>query len=146
MIPDLDDRFQQLVQRQAAAWNAGDGAAWASCFSADATFVNIMGMTLCGREEIAERHAMMFRTVFADSQCRADVVHSTRVSPDVAILGLELAVSGQRRQPPGIQPTDTNGTLRTRMLYVLVHSPGSDAWEVVAAQNTAIVPAVTPDR
>jgi len=45
---------------------------------------------------------------------------------------------GYDRLPPGIRPTDADGTLRTRMRYALIRR--GDGWRVAAAQNTAIFP------
>ncbi|MGO8055871.1 hypothetical protein, partial [Rhizobium leguminosarum] len=46
------------------------------------------------------------------------------------------------RLPPGIQATDADGTLRTRLKYVCELEP--DGWRIVAAQNTAILPPRSP--
>lgn len=132
--------LQRIVETQAAAWNAGDADAWSACFSDDASFVNIMGMTLGGRAHIAERHGVMFRTVFQGSVCSARVERVVLVAAGVMLASIECSVSGQRRQPPGISATDPDGTLRTRMLYVLTRATPDDAWQVIAAQNTALVP------
>lgn len=128
-----------LVERQCAAWNAGDADAWSACFSEDAAFVNILGMPLDGRAQIAERHGVMFQTVFAGSRCEAAIEHVARLGNDGVVARIGLVVTGQRMQPPGIQATDADGTLRTRMLYVLRRVPDGQ-WTVVAAQNTAIAP------
>ena len=132
--------IQALIDAQTEAWNRGDADAWASCFSDDAGFVNIMGMSLHGRAHIAERHGVMFRSVFVGSTSRALLESVTPVGDDTLLLRMELAVSGQRALPPGIVATDRDGTLRTRMLYVLARQPRG-GWFVVAAQNTPIVPA-----
>jgi len=41
------------------------------------------------------------------------------------------------RLPPGVQPTDADGTLRTRMKYVVVLAADGH-WRIASAQNTAI--------
>jgi hypothetical protein len=66
------------------------------------------------------------------------------VSPDLAIVHYEHAVSGYTALPPGIQPSemgaDGKGVLRTLMVYVLQR--GADGkWSIVNGQNTAILPA-----
>lgn len=132
---------QRIIDDQADAWRRGDGDAWAACFSEDARFVNIMGMSLDGRARIAERHAQMFRTLFLGSVVRVDLESVTEIGPDVLLVRMEHALRGQRALPPGIVATEPDGTLRTRMLYVLVRDAARDAWLVVAAQNTAVVPA-----
>ena len=131
----------QIVDEQAAAWTRGDAEAWSAPFSTDASFVNILGMTLTGRAQIAERHDVMFRTVFRGSASRVLLEGVTSVNEHVAIVRTEHLVSGQRQQPPGIASTDADGTLRTRMLYVVARNSAQDPWMIVAAQNTAIAPA-----
>ena len=130
----------QIVDGQAAAWTRGDADAWAASFSVDASFVNILGMILRGRAEIAQRHDIMFRTVFRGSTSRVLLEGVTSLNADVATVRMEHVVSGQRQQPPGILPTDPDGTLRTRMLYVVARQSEQDPWLIVAAQNTAIAP------
>ena len=132
---------QRIVDGQADAWNRGDGVAWAACFTIDASFVNIMGMTLAGRAHIGERHGQMFRTVFRGSTARVLLESVTALDADTLLVRMEHVVTGQAALPPGISPTDPDGTLRTRMLYVMTRDHVSDAWLVVAAQNTPIVPA-----
>jgi hypothetical protein len=42
------------------------------------------------------------------------------------------------RLPPGIAPTEADGTLRTRLKYVWTLT--IEGWRIIAAQNTAILP------
>ena len=139
-----DDEITLLIDQQADAWNRGDAAAWSACFADDASFVNIMGMPLVGRREIQERHAMMFRTVFAGSRTDVAIDAITMIPGGLALARTTHVVSALRGLPPGIQATDPDGTLRTRMLYVLARAVPGDAWRVVAGQNTAIVPVSSP--
>jgi uncharacterized protein (TIGR02246 family) len=139
-----DDEITLLIDQQADAWNRGDAAAWAACFTDDARFVNIMGMTLVGRREIEQRHAMMFRTVFAGSRTEVVTDAITMIPGGLALARTTHVVSALRGLPPGIQATDPDGTLRTRMLYVLSRPAPGDAWQVFAGQNTAIVPVSSP--
>ena len=139
--PTDEVEIRSLIDRQTAAWNRGDGEQWAACFSDDASFVNIIGMLLAGREEIGARHAEILRTVFRGSVSK---VHLTELRPcgrDLMIARMDHAVSGQQMLPPGIRPTEPDGTLRTRMLYLFARLPDGNGWQVVAAQNTAIAPA-----
>ena len=138
-----ETEIRALIDRQTAAWNRGDGDQWAECFSDDASFVNIMGMPLTGRAEIGARHAEILRTVFRGSVSHVHLTDLRACGDDLVIARMEHVVSGQQMLPPGIKPTEPDGTLRTRMLYVFARLPDGRGWHVVAAQNTAIVPALS---
>jgi len=49
---------------------------------------------------------------------------------------------GYDRLPPGIRPTDADGTLRTRLKYVWARKP--EGWRIISAQKTAILPPPGP--
>lgn len=127
-----------LLSRQAEAWNEHDARAWCAPFTEDAEFVNILGMLLRGRPEIEQRHAELFRGIFK----RSRVVVTTRkvraLGATSALAETEYELRDYDRLPPGIRPTDADGTLRTRLKYVLTLAP--DGWRIVSAQNTAILP------
>jgi hypothetical protein len=55
-----------------------------------------------------------------------------------AIAETDYELRGYDRLPPGIRPTDPDGTLRTRLKYVWELKP--EGWRIVSAQNTAVLP------
>jgi uncharacterized protein (TIGR02246 family) len=131
--------IRELLAAQAKAWNEHDAQAWVARFTDDAEFVNIMGSLFQGRAQIEQRHAELFRGVFNKSR----VIVTTR---KVVSLGATSALAetvhelrDYARLPPGIRPSDADGTLRTRLKYVLVLT--ADGWRIRSAQNTAILPA-----
>ena len=135
----LDDAaIAALIVGQAETWNQHDATAWVAPFEADAEFVNIVGMRLSGREQIQQRHAELFQGIFSHSSVVITTSKVTRLGADAAVVDTVYELRGYDRLPPGIRPTDADGTLRTRMRYVLTR--GNDGWHVVAAQNTAIFP------
>ena len=85
-----------------------------------------------------DRHAQLFATIFRDSRLEAEVLGVRAVGSDAAVAEVEFRLVGYERLPPGIQETEP-GVLRTRLISVLERSGG--AWRIVAAQNTAILPA-----
>ncbi len=137
--PPAEPAIREALLRQAEAWNHHDAKAWVAAFSDDAEFVNILGMSLVGRAEIEKRHAEIFASIFAHSR----VVITTRklrlLGTTAAVVETDYALSGYDRLPPGIRPTDADGTLRTRLTYIWAFD--HEQWRVVAAQNTAILPA-----
>ena len=136
--PAPDAAIAALIANQAAAWNRHDAAEWVAPFDADAEFVNILGMRLAGREQIQQRHAELFQGIFGHSSVVITTGKLTPLGADAALVDTIYELRGYDRLPPGIRPTDADGTLRTRMRYALVRR--SDGWHVAAAQNTAIFP------
>lgn len=130
--------IREALTRQAEAWNQHDAKAWVAAFSDDAEFINILGMSMQGRAEIEKRHEQIFRTIFS----RSRVVVKTRkvrlLGTSAALAETDYELRDYDRLPPGIQPTDPDGTLRTRLKYVWEQR--AEGWRIVSAQNTAILP------
>jgi len=139
---DAELAIGQILTRQAEDWNRHDAKAWVAPFSDDAEFINILGASFQGRAEIERRHAEIFTTIFA----RSRVVVTTRkirmLGATAALAETDYELRDYDRLPPGIQATDADGTLRTRLKYVCELE--ADGWRIVAAQNTAILPARSP--
>jgi uncharacterized protein (TIGR02246 family) len=111
-------------------------------FSDDAEFTNIVGMALLGKPEIEARHAQLFNGIFR----RSRVVMTTRrvrsLGATAALSETDYELRDYDRLPPGIVPTEADGTLRTRMKNVWQLRP--EGWRIIAAQNTAIFPSKKP--
>ena len=60
-------RDRRPVHSLEAAWNAGDGDAFAAPFAADADFVNVRAEHHRGRQAIAAGHTAIFRSIYAGS-------------------------------------------------------------------------------
>jgi uncharacterized protein (TIGR02246 family) len=138
-VPTDDTAIAALIASQAETWNRHDAAAWAAPFEVDAQFINIVGMHLSGREQIQQRHAELFQGIFSNSSVVITTGKLTHLGSDAALVDTVYELRGYARLPPGIRPTDADGTLRTRMRYALTHR--QDGWHIAAAQNTAIFPA-----
>jgi len=129
---------------QADAWNRHDARAWVAPFAADAEFINVLGMLLEGKAEIEKRHDEIFRGIFARSRVVVKTREVRLLGADAALAETDYELRDYDRLPPGITPTDADGTLRTRLKYVWART--SEGWRVVAAQNTAVLalPARSP--
>lgn len=53
--------MNDLLQRLAEAWNAGDAAAYAELFTEDADYITYFGLHLQGREAIEATHREVFK-------------------------------------------------------------------------------------
>jgi uncharacterized protein (TIGR02246 family) len=141
---DAEADIRALIANQAAAWNRHDAAAWASPFQPSAEFINILGTPFSGKPAIEGITARIFASIFKDSHDSVTVRKIVMVTPDIAIVHYEHAVSGYTALPPGIQPSevgaDGKGVLRTLMVYVLQRA-ADGKWMIVNGQNTAILPA-----
>jgi uncharacterized protein (TIGR02246 family) len=141
---DAEADIRALIARQAEAWNRHDAKAWASPFLPTAEFINILGTPFSGKPAIEGITARIFASIFKDSRDSVTVRKIVMVTPELAIVHYEHAVSGYTALPPGIQPSEMDaegkGVLRTLMVYVLQR--GADGkWSIVNGQNTAIMPA-----
>lgn len=137
-IASGEPALRDLVAKQAEAWNRHDARAWAEPFLPQAEFVNILGMLFEGRAQIEKRHAELFKGIFSASRV---VVTTRKVMPLGATSALVETVhelSGYARLPPGLRPTEPDGSLRTRMKYVM--NLAAEGWQIASAQNTAIFP------
>jgi uncharacterized protein (TIGR02246 family) len=143
-VPDAEAEIRTLIANQAAAWNRHDAKAWASPFQPAAEFINILGTPFSGKPAIEEITTRIFASIFKDSRDSVTVRKIVFVSPELAIVHYEHAVSGYTALPPGIQPSEMDaagkGVLRTLMVYVLQRG-GDGQWTIVNGQNTAILPA-----
>jgi uncharacterized protein (TIGR02246 family) len=79
-MSNSDLELQQLLQDQEAAWNAGDGLAWASVFTDDADYVNILGDVFPGREEIARQYVFILGGPYKGSHLRIRIRKITEPS------------------------------------------------------------------
>lgn len=130
--------IRAVLARQAEAWNEHDARAWCASFTEDAEFVNILGTLFQGRAQIEARHAELFRGIFSRSQVTVTTRKVVSLGPTSALAETVHELRGYDRLPPGIRASEPDGTLRTRLKYVLVL--GEDGWRIRSAQNTAVLP------
>ena len=130
--------LKAILDDQASAWNRGDATAWSAAFSNDADFVNVLGHAFTGRTSICEQHARIFAGPYLGSKTAVSMRKLSQVSAEIVLLESVHEVTSFKALPPGITET-TSGVLKTLMKYVVVERDG--AWRIVAAQNTAVLPA-----
>jgi uncharacterized protein (TIGR02246 family) len=134
-IPQSESEIRAIVAAQAAAWNAGDGAAFGKDMSADVSFTNLFGVVMYGAPAFVERQKQILSTFFKGTT----KIHSIRrirfVTRDVAIVDIDNVLSGVKTLPAGmVVPPD--GVLRTQLMQVFVrHSRG---WQVEAFHNVDV--------
>jgi len=130
MNPSLEpaDRtaLAEIVRQLEAAWNAGDGAAFAARMAPDADFVNIRAEHLRGREAIAAGHAAIFRTIYAGSHNRYTLESARLLSPDVALVHVQAALEVPAGPLAGPHAA----------LFSMVLTRGADGWLIASFHNT----------
>ena len=136
--PPSTQPIVEILESLPDAWNQRDADAWVERFAVESGFTNILGMHFPDRAANRDRHAQLFATIFADSRLEAEVLGVRWAGSDAAVAELEFTLVGYERLPPDVPETEP-GLLRTRLITVLERR--GEEWVVVAAQNTAILPA-----
>lgn len=111
-----------------AAWNAGDGGAFAAQFTQDADFVNIFAMHGVGRDAIAKGHQAIFDTIYKGSRNAFTVKDVRALGEDIVIAH----ISAQLHVPSGPMA----GELAALATSVMLRD--GDRWLITAFQNTRV--------
>jgi uncharacterized protein (TIGR02246 family) len=127
----IEASVAELVQ----AWNAHDAEAWGAAFLSDASFTNVFGIEIVGREEIRRVHRHMFGTIFRDSHLEVETSAIRLVRTDVASVSVRWRMRGaydvQGRPWPAREG-----------LMALVLRYESRAWRIAVMHNMDLPSAV----
>jgi uncharacterized protein (TIGR02246 family) len=135
---EADAAIRAIVLEQAAAWNAGDGARYASHVSSEVSFTNLFGMVMYGASAFTARHNEILATFYKGTTKHHAIRRIRFITPDVAIVDIDNEVRGVKAMPPGIAvPAD--GVMKTQLMEVFVLRDG--AWWVEAYHNVDVKPA-----
>lgn len=134
---DDSTSIRAIVADLDSAWANADADRWASHYSPDADFVNILGMYMADTKAMHARHHEILTGVFKGSRHVGTLRRLRFLDASVAIADVDVEVTGFKALPPGVVST-APGALRTRMKHILTKS--GEQWWIVATQNTAIVP------
>jgi uncharacterized protein (TIGR02246 family) len=108
------------------AWNAGDAAAFARCFTTDADFVNIFALHVVGREAVAAQHRFIFDSIYRGSRNVFSIV-GARALADAVVLA---HIAADLRVPDG----PLAGEIKTLASAVLVRDDAG--WLIASFHNT----------
>ena len=111
------------------AWNEHDMSALGQAFHHDATFVNVIGTCMRGREDIERGHGVAHAGPYRNSALRTEVLDARQIVPDLIVAHLRTELRGDERAPGQVQPT----------LLTLAIERRAGAWKIIAAHNTRIV-------
>ncbi len=129
-----EQALRGLVTKLESAWNRGDSVAWTALFAEDADLIHILGGHLTGHTDIGRAHRAIFDTIYKGSTLKFTVEKIRPVSSGVAIVFVfgELQIT-----QPGVPPV-----LHARPTLVAHRTGGR--WQIVAFQNTVVVPEGAP--
>ena len=129
--------IRAIIADQAVAWNAGDGARYASRVAPDASFTNLFGMVMYGAPAFISRHREILST-FYKGTTKKHVIRKIRfITPDVAIVDIDNEVHGVKAMPAGVAlPPD--GIIKTQLMEVFVRRDGQ--WWIEAYHNVDVKP------
>ncbi|MFE7619126.1 SgcJ/EcaC family oxidoreductase [Streptomyces sp. NPDC057496] len=113
-----------LLRRSQDAWNAGDGAAYGTCFAPDATDVTFVGTIYHGAEEIGRAHQVLFDSFLKGTHLHMEVEEARFLTPDAAVVVTRGEVA--RKIPK---------RLGKRATYTVVRRP-EGGWRIAAVQKT----------
>ena len=119
----------EVLGRLEAAWNIGDGVAFGEVYAPDASFVTIRGEHIVGSAAIGAGHDGIFRTIYAGSVNRMDLVRAHEIAE-----GVILAVSVNTLDCP-------TGPLAGRhqaMSTSIIARDGAGSWRAVSTHNTLV--------
>ena len=128
------DGILDLVNGRMAAWAAKDPAAYAAAFAADLQFINPAGVLFSGRDAFRALHVVLFNGPFAGSTLTLTVRDIQFLPGTVAIVYLDLLLTGFAFLPPGTNP-QADGALHARVTWVVEKRSGE--WQIVFMQNTS---------
>jgi uncharacterized protein (TIGR02246 family) len=128
------DGILDIVSGREAAWQAKDAAAYAVAVATDLHFINPAGALFSGRDAFRALHVFLFSGPFAGSTLAFAVRDIQFLTGTIAIVYLDLSITGYAFLPPGtIPPMD--GVLRARVTWVVEKRSGE--WQIVFMQNTS---------
>lgn len=132
-------QLKRLIERQADAWNRGDGTAFANTYAEDAEFITFDGTHLRGRPEMARNFQLYFdhytkgtRLVF--TKVPVTLRHPTPRTAVMITTGC-IADPGE----PECRPD-------SHSIQTYVASYGKRGWELVSFQNTRVQGLLPPPR
>ena len=132
-----EDEIRTIVAAQVLAWNAGNGDAYAEHLAADASFTNIFGMVMYGRDAFAKRHQEILSTFYKGTTKHHSIRRIRFITADVALVDIDNEVRGVKTMPGGaIVPA--GGVVKTQLMEVFVRRDGR--WWIEAYHNVDVKP------
>lgn len=94
--------IEALVSAMTDAWNHTDAASFSRRFAEDRGFTNVVGAVYYGRESFQQRHAEILNSIYRGSVLKQTIGKPRFIRPDVAIVDINVELTGYQKLPPGI--------------------------------------------
>ena len=127
--------IEALVAALEAAWNAGDGDAFAAPFAVDADFVNIRADHHRGRTEIAAGHAAILHSIYAGSTNHYTLKTARLLHPDIGLVHVHAVLDVPAGPLAG----------RLSALFSMVLARAAEGWQIASFHNTLLPPTLPAD-
>src|SRR5690242_19229606 len=108
--------IETVVSAVVEAWNRHDMQVYSAQFTADADFVNVVGMHFRGRPQIEAVHVDLHRTIFKNSMIRAVSTTVRPVNDQVAMAHVAWEMTGAEGLPGWNVPELRKGMLSLVMV------------------------------
>ncbi|MEU1429449.1 SgcJ/EcaC family oxidoreductase [Nocardia sp. NPDC005746] len=118
------DAIHALLNRVAAAWNDGDGAAYGDCFTTDATDVTFAGTVYHGGAEIGRAHQALFDSFLKGTRMWGETLDIRRYGADTVVVVSAGDVG--KKQPKKLGKLVTHTVVRDT----------DGEWRIAAIQKT----------
>ncbi|MFD9306940.1 SgcJ/EcaC family oxidoreductase [Streptomyces sp. NPDC060048] len=130
--PAVLEEVRSLLDELSDHWNRADAAGYARLFTRDAAYVQFNGVVLDGREEIADMHDLMFRTMLYGTRLLCDEIESVRVIDEhtAVVVSTGAALFPWQRE--------VTAKRLSRQTLVLVREGGR--WMIASFQNGRVKP------
>jgi uncharacterized protein (TIGR02246 family) len=120
--------IRDLLLRSQEAWNRGDGAAYAACFTADATDVTFVGTVYRSGADIGRAHQALFDSFLKGTRLSLDILDIRRYGADAAVVLTRGDVA--KKTPRRL------GKLATYTVVRNSHGAADGGWRIAAVQKT----------
>jgi len=121
-----------LAEKFRVDWNAHDMDAMGQLLTADADFVNVIGMHMKGRAQIVARHKEIHTTQFKNSIWVTHSVEAQLLAPGFGLVHVNWGISGDS-DPDGTPRQPRDGIFS----WLLVRQTDG-TWLIRSVQNTNI--------
>jgi uncharacterized protein (TIGR02246 family) len=122
-----------VADRWMAGWNAHNVHQFASMFSEDADFTNVLGMSASGRVSIEKFHVAVFERFFKHSNQTGEVTKIRFLRPDIAAVDVRWQMTGAVDDKGDPIPHRTG-------LANCVFTKSGGEWLVTIMYNTELTP------
>ena len=128
MATSVEAGQEALIEAFEQAWNAGDGAAVAAQYTADGDSSGPDGEMYSGREEIAQRYAILFETLYAGTTLSIDTTSIRELDEGVALVNGSFEISG-------IQGAEGEEMPPAKGLYTNILVQEGDQWLITSLRS-----------